>query len=89
MQGGAGGCGEMQGDMGRCREMWGDAISFMPTPLTCVRASMCSPTPYPYAHPTPYPYPTPSPHLREGEHVQAAHDVEEQADAQPDLARGS
>ena len=79
----------MQGDVGRCREMRGDAISFMPTPLTCVRASMCSPTPYPYADPTPYSYPAPTPRLREGEHVQPAHDIEQQADAQPDLARGS
>ena len=28
-------------------------------------------------------------HLREGEHVQATHDVEQQAHAQPDLARVS
>ena len=73
----------MQGDAGRCREMQGGAVSFMPTPLTC----MCSPTPYPYSYSSPSPYPHPN--LREREHVQAPHDVEQQAHAQPDLARVS
>ena len=64
----------MQGDVGRCSEMWGDAGRCGEMQGDVRRCHLF------HAH---------AAHLREGEHVQPAHDVEKQADAQPDLARGS